>query len=579
MPVHTQLSALHCFLLVLLLAVSAYTATSTAAAAAKETAAAPAAAAAAPAAANDGFNASAAKEVRPHSHASVETASSESFQQQQQQQREQQQQHEQQQLQHEQQQKQDEGLSGAPSLFRIKPSAARANQPLHPDHPPPHQQQQQHEHQQQQQQQHEDVMGLSSDSSVSLYMQSDSWELSFDRPEERQYVCRITPAGGACEMRKWSNWPTSLYCQPNECCSKTKCVHGACGGFCSTEWALCSTAAVYYPEFSYGKCSCKNKGHMCPANTTCYDEEGGYGGAYCMCNKGYVFYKGKCREDPCQHVSCSPGVCKSDENLNISCECPEGYTGTSLGIYSSCQMTNICETNPCGDRVAALDCTPLTPTDYTCTCTTGYEVDKSSGKQKCVSKESRLKCADLPCGAEGLDSCEDTAEGFKCTCRSGYRLVDATVGKKCEFQNPCENNICGPPAAVLSCSATESSYSCQCQTGYTLYTGTSSQFCQVESSSGQYDTYVLAGLGAGGLIVVAMLAMGYKNRHTRIVGDELGDPDADVGVAATTTTITKRRALTLGLGLIQHQPLQLQQQQQQQRQQQQRQQQQQQQGD
>ncbi|KAL8424381.1 hypothetical protein Efla_000838 [Eimeria flavescens] len=310
--------------------------------------------------------------------------------------------------------------------------------------------------------------------SSSSYVQEDSWELSFDRPPERH------------------------------------------------------SALIYHPEYSYGNCNCSKKKSECPPNTTCHEEEGGYGGVYCLCNEGYIFHDGRCKENPCKHVNCHPGTCKADANLNISCVCPEGYTATNTGIYSACKMNDICETNPCGDSRAALDCTPLTPTDYVCTCTAGYEVDKSSGKQKCVSRESKIKCADLPCGAEGLQTCEDTEAGYKCTCKSGYRLVEATVGKRCEFINPCESNVCGPPAAVLSCSATESSYSCQCQTGYKLFTGTHSQFCQVDESSDKYDTYVIAGLGVGGLIVVALFAVALKSRNNAVTSEPLDQPDPNV---------------------------------------------------
>ena len=362
------------------------------------------------------------------------------------------------------------------------------------------------------------------------YLQSD--EDPFAKPPERHYLCRYAPTGRGCGSRQESGWPSQLYCKNNECCSKTKCVRGSCGGWCSSEWALCSTSVVYNPEYSYGKCQCSNKGSLCPPNTVCMDEHEDYGGAYCICKEGYILTSGTCIENPCKAISCYPGTCEL-EGITPYCKCPEGYFSQGMGPYSTCQMEDICRTNPCGDNKAALDCTPLTPTEYKCTCTTGYEVDKSSGQQKCVPIESRIKCADLPCGAEGLDRCEDTDEGFNCVCKSGYRLVDAAFGRKCEFQNPCESNVCGPPAAVLSCSADEVKYSCQCQTGYTLFTGTNSQFCQADEAGGEYNTYILAGLGIGMVVVLGMLAIASRNRNRPVRNEALDSPDQSMGASST----------------------------------------------
>lgn len=391
-----------------------------------------------------------------------------------------------------------------------------------------------HEHDQQQQQQqdqqHQQRL-LPADASISLLSSAATTAATSGN---RKYLCRNANSGGPCENR-YDTMPDMkhLYCPANECCSKTKCVKGRCSAFCSSSWALCSSFLVRFEEYSYGNCSCKRFGSKCPPNSHCIDDNRPFMGPYCECIQGYVQDGDSCKEDLCKLTRCNPGSCTL-KGLTPHCTCPSGYEVQDTGVHSRCQLKDMCTNSPCGDAAAVTSCSTTAANTYRCTCAAGYlvKVDPKTKKEQCVKAELKIKCSDSPCGSDGLENCTDTEEGYRCECKSGYKLVESSSGKSCQLVNPCDNNVCGPPYAVLSCSADANSYTCQCQEGFTLYTSTQNsaiKYCQpavkeastaAEKEEQDYSIYMMAGLGVAALGLVGVVGFMQRRRSAAPESDE-----------------------------------------------------------
>lgn len=392
-----------------------------------------------------------------------------------------------------------------------------------------------HHQQRQQQQDQQNQQQLDpADASVSLLSSATTIAATSG---DRTYLCRNANSGGPCENR-YDTTPDNkrLYCPSGECCSKTKCVRGKCGAFCSNSWALCSSWLIRFEEYSYGNCNCQRFKDKCPPNSHCLEDKKAFAGVYCECNQGYVKDNGYCVLDPCSLTRCKPGSCKLN-GLTPTCICPSGYEVKDTGVHSYCQLKDMCTNSPCGDAAAATGCKTTAANTYKCTCAAGYAVvvDPKTKKEKCVKAELKIKCSDFPCGTDGVDSCTDTDNGYKCECKSGYKLADSPKGKICQLVNPCDNNVCGPPYAVLSCSADANTYSCQCQEGFSLYTSTQNsgiKYCQpnttkeatgpseTHAEEQNYSTYMMAGLGVGALGLVGVVGYIQTRRSGASESDE-----------------------------------------------------------
>lgn len=347
-----------------------------------------------------------------------------------------------------------------------------------------------------------------------------------ERPSDRHYICRYSKAnGGVCGWRGSSTLPTGLYCPANNCCSKTACRNGLCNGFCDPAWALCSTGLIYYDEYSYGKCNCSRLAHRCPSNSTCHDDAEEMGGAYCLCEEGFYLKGESCVQSPCKLTDCSPGTCVLAADESPQCECPSGYASMSSGGIPYCKMSDPCKEtpNPCGANGEALSCTATSPDHYTCTCASGYSLTYVDAKATCASKWALTKCTELPCGSEGVDECRDSEAGPVCVCKSGYKLQDAEFGKQCVFDNPCDNNVCGPPSIVLSCTANTAGYSCQCQTGYSVTITEQAQYCEQDDNWETYKNYIYIAAAAAAAIILALLFCAFA-KNQRGTSDTLNSP-------------------------------------------------------
>ncbi|PHJ16149.1 microneme protein mic3 [Cystoisospora suis] len=269
------------------------------------------------------------------------------------------------------------------------------------------------------------------------------------REGTHSYLCRFSHNGGECGDRafhKDGRTYRGASCPGNLCCSKTACQNWQCGNFCSSSWALCSTAVVYHPENSYGgNCSCAKLGRSCSANATCIDENWEGGGAICRCKEGYRGDGIECVPDSCsaeETSACSPGSCRK-ENGAHRCSCPEGYVEKHRDDGRSyCASSAVCQSegHRCSSHGTCVD-EPGSTYGYKCLC----------GIESWLSDEESPRCIDVCQDQGGIENCgpgvciSTSFQSYRCRCPEGYWSVDNESGRQmCKLPTP-EGSTDGAP--------------------------------------------------------------------------------------------------------------------------------------
>uniref|UniRef100_A0A8C9EYG0 Crumbs cell polarity complex component 1 n=1 Tax=Pavo cristatus TaxID=9049 RepID=A0A8C9EYG0_PAVCR len=144
-----------------------------------------------------------------------------------------------------------------------------------------------------------------------------------------------------------------------------------------------------------------------------------------------------CSSNPClQNATCL----SSAGNLNFTCECPDGYSGTTCEIAIS-----MCDTNPCEHGGTCLDGLARP----TCLCHTGF-----TGTHCEMDVD---ECSSEPCHNGAV--CRDGIDEYSCYCVPGYQ------GKHCDLEvNECVSDPCLNGATCLNLIGR---YYCICPLGYT----------------------------------------------------------------------------------------------------------------
>jgi len=152
-----------------------------------------------------------------------------------------------------------------------------------------------------------------------------------------------------------------------------------------------------------------------------------------LCNKT----SDPCSSNPClQNATCL----SSAGNLNFTCECPDGYNGTTCEIAIS-----MCDTNPCEHGGTCLDGLARP----TCLCRTGFT------GTRCEMDVD--ECSSEPCHNGAV--CRDGIDEYSCYCVPGYQ------GKHCDLEvNECVSDPCLNGATCLNLIGR---YYCICPLGYT----------------------------------------------------------------------------------------------------------------
>ena len=229
-------------------------------------------------------------------------------------------------------------------------------------------------------------------------------------------------------------------------------------------------------------------GHgLCTLNRAADAGENGWN---CLCDDGYI---GKRCEtelntiDSCvfANVLCIHGNCDSCQNAtNCTCECDPGWTGPACNVeIDECQPDPCKNGAPCMDQLA----------DFYCDCS------KIPGQYGGTYCESKVTCAQQPCGDDERNNCNDeahtTLSGIQCLCNKRWlgdrcekdaevcahdtcfhggqclqgitafcQCASGWTGDRC--QNPpafCDNDPCG---STGTCVLNENGYTCACQPGW-----------------------------------------------------------------------------------------------------------------
>ena len=115
-----------------------------------------------------------------------------------------------------------------------------------------------------------------------------------------------------------------------------------------------------------------------------------------------------CTNTPCKYP-CNPCILVnrcSNHGKRFSCDCAEGYTGTT------CEDENECVSNPCENDGACNDGVK----GFSCSCVPGFIRD--------TCETEKDECTSNPCQNGG--TCADGLNSYSCDCRPGFR------GPKCQ---------------------------------------------------------------------------------------------------------------------------------------------------
>ncbi|PHJ19731.1 egf family domain-containing protein, partial [Cystoisospora suis] len=175
-------------------------------------------------------------------------------------------------------------------------------------------------------------------------------------PSQSSWVCRTSETGQRCG-NSFVNQVTKEkggICRAGNCCKDVAVgPNNALGEFCAADDGS-NCKSNFLEQFSFGKCSLKEKCHMCSPHSVCNFDDSANGGVWCQCVAPGVGNGITCDKDPCFGNPCSNGICSRnpDQPDDFSCKCYPGYTfsGDELGALKGC--VNACRTGICGDGAA-----------------------------------------------------------------------------------------------------------------------------------------------------------------------------------------------------------------------------------
>uniref|UniRef100_A0A669B461 Neurogenic locus notch homolog protein 1 n=1 Tax=Oreochromis niloticus TaxID=8128 RepID=A0A669B461_ORENI len=275
--------------------------------------------------------------------------------------------------------------------------------------------------------------------------------------------------GGTCQDRENSyicvcpKGTTGINCETNiDDCKSNPCDYGTCidkinGYECACEpgytvkrnislGAMCNiniNECASNPCHNGGTCidginSFTCHGKNCDINNNECESNPCMNGGTCkdMTRENCETLMAPCSSKPCKHG----GLCQESEDyLNFSCVCPEGWQG------QTCEVDiKECVKNPCRNGATCQN----TLGSYHCSCKPGF-----TGRN---CENNIDDCKPNPCSNGGL--CNDEVNGFLCTCPAGFR------GTRCEEDiNECESNPCKNGANCTDC---VNSYTCTCPLGF-----------------------------------------------------------------------------------------------------------------
>ncbi|XP_063407782.1 fibropellin-1-like isoform X2 [Mytilus trossulus] len=198
--------------------------------------------------------------------------------------------------------------------------------------------------------------------------------------------------------------------------------------------------------------------------------------AYCDCPPGFL--GDRCQNDACSLINCNNGTCKFDPTTKQAyCECIGNFIGRNCEI-SPCE-------NPASMCIHGGNCTLLPDGNITCSCPDGYSGsmcelsacstgDINCGPGTCYTKNGNVYC-DCPPGFLG-NRCQNNACSL-INCNNGTCKFDPTttqaycecignfIGRNCEI-SPCENpaSMCihGGNCTLLP----DGNITCSCPDGY-----------------------------------------------------------------------------------------------------------------
>ena len=155
---------------------------------------------------------------------------------------------------------------------------------------------------------------------------------------------------------------------------------------------------------------------------------------------------------------------------------------TSIGVggflffYEHDEDTTACTNDPCGDNAT---CTVI-DTGFSCNCDNGYTGTSTTNNPPNCTSNTVDACTGDPCGDNATCTVIDT--GFSCNCDNGYTGTSTTNNQpNCTANtvDACTDNLCGDNAICL---ISGSGYNCICKCGYTgTTTHNSLPYCTLDT--------------------------------------------------------------------------------------------------
>ncbi|VDI25081.1 Hypothetical predicted protein, partial [Mytilus galloprovincialis] len=236
------------------------------------------------------------------------------------------------------------------------------------------------------------------------------------------WLCSLDISGN--DQIKSSDLANSFNSLPkDDACSLINCKNGTCKVDPTTKQAYCE--CIVSP--------CDNPASMCihGGNCTLLAD----GNITCSCPDGYS--GGMCELSACStgDIKCGPGTCYTKSG-NVYCDCPPGFLG------------NRCQNDPC----SGVDCSGNGQCQF----------NRTTGQAMCMcnGQFSGKSCEISPCDNKCLNNgtCQISDGNVSCSCRGGFS------GDRCE-QSPCTNHTnCGENG---KCCVDENGLpKCYCNPGY-----------------------------------------------------------------------------------------------------------------
>lgn len=255
-----------------------------------------------------------------------------------------------------------------------------------------------------------------------------------------------------------------LRCAAIDRCSSLSCGdNGVCGTSGPTAMCSCDSGYAWDGRTCADVDECRLEQDDCHADAICTNVPGKF---HCACKPGYVGNGKQCLpSDPCapDAAKCGPhSTCTSTPASGPVCVCDPGYERRG----DQCSEIHACEGNPCDERGdAGAVCTEKVPTtEYSCTCSPGYE--SSTGATPVCRNIN--ECRNNPCDNNG-DSGATCAElgpgqGYACACSAGSQSSGGSTPSCLNIDDckdsPCDNQ--GDSGARCAEHQNRPGYACTC---------------------------------------------------------------------------------------------------------------------